>query len=211
MSTKNALRKALVAATAAGALVILGGCAEGTHPGAAVVVGDREFSVSHIEDVATAVSTAIGQTFAPRDAISQLTRDEIIQQVAAKKGVQVTPADVAAAKKEYFDPASLSKLETSEVGRQFVEKIAAAAFAVAKLGGGTSVGDRNAMGAGSQVVLAEADSVKVVLSPRYGKWELAGGIDKWSSGSLSALSPQSKAIEDAAKDKERAEQQQPQG
>jgi hypothetical protein len=81
-----------------------------------------------------------------------------------------------------------------------------------KLGGGTGVTDPNvqqAQQAGQGVIKDASKNIKVDIAPRFGKWT-DGTIDGKASGSLSVLSPQSKAAQDAADQAQQQQQQQQQ-
>lgn len=220
MSTNNALRKALVAATAAGALVILGGCADGTHPGAAAVVGNQEISVSEVQDITAAANKGVkeaAEKLKLEQKVPELTPDLIlgslvqasrVDQVVARKSVTPSPAEIAAARKEL----GLHQVYTEgfQLGgpltQAFYEALVRSALGQAKLAGSTAINDQNVQAAGAQIVAAESRNIEITISPRYGKWDPAQGLVV-GSGSLSVLSPQA----EAEKAKRDAEKQQPQG
>jgi hypothetical protein len=216
VSTKNALRRlagarTLVAASAAGALLVLGGCADGTYPGAAAVVGGTQISVSQVDDVSRSVSDALGQPVGVSVALNEMVRNELVEQVVRRRSVQLSEAEIAASMKAVItDPQALAKLEADPVAREFIRDIARSALGTVKLGGGTGLTDPNlqqAGQAGSQIVLDEAKNISVEISPRFGKW--TGDQISGVSGSLSIESPQTKKAREAA---EKAQQQgQPQG
>ncbi|WP_328991418.1 SurA N-terminal domain-containing protein [Kribbella sp. NBC_01245] len=223
MSTNNALRRALLAATAAGALVVLGGCADGTHPGAAAVVGNEQISVSEVQDLTTAANDGIaeaavklkepGLTLTPDVVISSLVQAALVEQIAARRSVTPTPAEIATAEKEFnFRPVVAEGFQLGgQLTQDFKVALVRTALSTAKLGGSTSIADQNASAAGGRIIAEELKNIEITISPRYGKWDPAAGLDTKASGSLSELSPQTKAIKDAEEAKRQAEQQQPQG
>jgi hypothetical protein len=208
VSTSRRLR-ALGAAVAS--VLLLGGCAAGTHPGAAAVVGKTEISVGDVDKTSRAVSSALGQPFETSVALNELVNNALVAQVREQKSVSVSDAETAEAMKLVVrDPAAYAKFEADPVAKDFLQQVAAAAVATIKLGGGTGVNDpklQQAQQAGTAVVKDASKDIKVSIAPRFGEWT-DGAIDSKISGSLSTESAQAKAAREAA---EAAAQQQGQG
>jgi len=197
---------------AAVAMVLLaGGCAAGTHPGAAAMVGNTEISVGDVDKTSRAVTTALGQDFATSVTLSELVNNALVAQVGEQKGITVSDAETAeAAKLVVSDEASYQKFQENELTRDFLNQVAAAAVTTIKLGGGTGVNDPQAQQkqqAGIAAVKAASKDIKVSIAPRFGQWT-DGAIDGKVSGSLSEESDQAKAKREAA---EAQQQQQGQG
>ena len=193
---------------AAVAMVLLaGGCAAGTHPGAAAMVGNTEISVGDVDKTSRAVTTALGQDFATSVTLSELVNNALVAQVGEQKGITVSDAETAeAAKLVVSDEASYQKFQENELTRDFLNQVAAAAVTTIKLGGGTGVNDPQAQQkqqAGIAAVKDASKDIKVSIAPRFGQWT-DGAIDGKVSGSLSEESDQAKAKRKAA------EAQQPQ-
>ncbi len=197
---------------AAASVLLAGGCAAGTHPGAAAVVGDNEITVGDVDTTSRAVSTALGQEFTSAIALSELVNNALVAEISEQRSVTVSEAETAeAAKLVVNDPAAYAKFEADPVARDFLDQVATAAVATIKLGGGTGVKDPKvqvAQQAGQQVVQEASKGVTVDISPRFGQWT-DGRIDSKVSGSLSEESAQAKAKREAAE--EAAKQAQPQG
>ena len=196
---------------AAVAMVLLaGGCAAGTHPGAAAMVGNTEISVGDVDKTSRAVTTALGQDFATSVTLSELVNNALVAQVGEQKGITVSDAETAeAAKLVVSDEASYQKFQENELTRDFLNQVAAAAVTTIKLGGGTGVNDPQAQQkqqAGIAAVKDASKDIKVSIAPRFGQWT-DGAIDGKVSGSLSEESDQAKAKREAAE----AQQQQGQG
>jgi hypothetical protein len=197
---------------AAVAMVLLaGGCAAGTHPGAAAMVGNTEISVGDVDKTSRAVTTALGQDFATSVTLSELVNNALVAQVGEQKGITVSDAETAeAAKLVVSDEASYQKFQENELTRDFLNQVAAAAVTTIKLGGGTGVNDPQAQQkqqAGIAAVKDASKDIKVSIAPRFGQWT-DGAIDGKVSGSLSEESDQAKAKREAA---EAQQQQQGQG
>jgi hypothetical protein len=207
VSTSRRLR-ALGAAVAS--VLLLGGCAAGTHPGAAAVVGKTEISVGDVDKTSRAVSSALGQPFETSVALNELVNNALVAQVREQKSVSVSDAETAEAMKLVVrDPAAYAKFEADPVAKDFLQQVAAAAVATIKLGGGTGVNDpklQQAQQAGTAVVKDASKNITVSIAPRFGEWT-DGAIDSKISGSLSTESAQAKAAREAAE----AAQQQGQG
>jgi hypothetical protein len=209
VSTSRRLR-ALGAAVAS--VLLVGGCAAGTHPGAAAVVGETEITVGDVDTTSRAVSTALGQDFNSSVALGELVNNALVAEVSEQRSVAVSDAEVAeAAKLVVNDPTAYAKFEADPVAKDFLQQVATAAVATIKLGGGTGVKDPKvqvAQQAGLQIVKDASKDVTVDISPRFGQWT-DGRIDSKISGSLSEESAQAKAKREAAE--EAAKQAQPQG
>lgn len=212
VSTSRRLR-ALGAAVAS--VLLVGGCAAGTHPGAAAMVGKTEITVGDVDTTSRAVSTALGQDFNSSVALSELVNNALVAEISKQRSVAVSDAEKAeAAKLVVNDPTAFAKFEADPVARDFLQQVAAAAVATIKLGGGTGVKDpkvQAAQQAGLQIVKEAAKGVQVDIAPRFGQWS-DGRIDTKISGSLSEESAQAKAKREAAEQAAQQNQQnQPQG
>lgn len=176
--------RALIAAVAA--LLVLGGCADGAHPGAAAVVGDTEIPVSRVDEVNRAVSDALGQPLGVEDTLNVLIRGEVVDQVLAGRSVSISPAEVAAATPIVVNSSeAVSRLTNgAPAAKEFLDAYVRTFVGVAKLGGGT-VTDNAAMNAGDQVLSTDAKSIPVTVNPRYGKWNV--NQIQAGNGSLSTL------------------------
>nr|WP_202886585.1 hypothetical protein [Kribbella sandramycini] len=193
-------------------VLLAGGCAAGTHPGAAATIGTTEISVSDVDETARAVSGALGQQFETAVTLNELVNNALVQQVRDQRSVTVTDAETAAAAKLVVrDATAFQKFEADPVARDFLYRVAATAVATIKLGGGTGVTDpqaAQAQRAGVAVVKDAAKNIDVAIAPRFGQW-VDGAIKSDVSGSLSEESDQAKAKRQAAEEAQR--QQQPQG
>lgn len=199
-------------AVALAAVLALGGCADGTHPGAAAVVGDTEISVQQVDKTSRAVATALGQEVPPAEVVGGFVRTELVDQTMARRSISITPAETAKALEELrIDPQVVARLNAGgPQARDFLDDFVRSTLGTAKLGGGRSAADNQALAAGRARLLEEAKSIDVVISPRFGKW--TGEQLTADSGSLSAESDQTKAKREAAdRERQRQQQEQPQG
>jgi hypothetical protein len=195
------------------AIVLLtGGCAAGTHPGAAAVVGKTEISVGTVDKTSQAVSTALGQNYNTAAALSDLVNNAILGQVKQEKSISITPAETAVAAKSAVgdDEATYQKFQTDTVARDFLNEVATASVVTVKLGGGTikDLQDQAKLQQGLLAVKDASKDIKVTIAPRFGQWT-DGQINSTISGSLSKESDQTAAKRKAAADA--AQQAQPQG
>jgi hypothetical protein len=195
------------------AIVLLtGGCAAGTHPGAAAVVGTTEISIGDVDRTSQAVSTALGQNYNTTAALSDLVNNAILGQVKQDKSISVTPAETAAAAKSAVggDETTFQKFQTDTVSRDFLNEVATAAVVTVKLGGGTvqDLQDQAKLQQGLLAVKDASKDINVSIAPRFGQWT-DGKLDTTVSGSLSVESDQTAARRKAAADA--AQQAQPQG
>ena len=203
---------AKVVGAALASVLLLGGCAAGTHPGAAAVVGNTEITVGDLDQTTRAVSTALGQPFTSGAALSNLVNSALVQQIAAQRSITISDAEIAAGMKALVsDQAAYDRLVKDPVANNFLRDVAQAVVGTIKLGGGTGVTDPNgqkAQQAGQAVIKDALKNIKVDIAPRFGKWT-DGTIDGKASGSLSDLSPQSQASQAATS--QQTPQPQPQG
>jgi hypothetical protein len=215
VSTKNALRllarpRARVAALGLAVMLVLGGCADGTHPGAAAVVGDTEISVQKVDQDSRAVTTALGQPFGVGVALNELVRSALVAEIADQRSISINDAEVATAMKVVVgDQAAYDRFVADPVANEFLRKVAEGAVGTVKLGGGSSITDQTAQQAaqaGAQIVADASKNIRIDINPRYGKWE--NGQLSGVSGSLSEESAQAKAEREQ---KQQQQQQQPQG
>ncbi|MEV5966186.1 hypothetical protein AB0L70_30740 [Kribbella sp. NPDC051952] len=196
---------------AAAAMVLLaGGCAAGTHPGAAAVVGKTEITVGDLDKTSRAVTTALGQDFTTSITLNELVNNALVEQIREQRSIPVSAAETAeAAKLVVRDEAAYQRFQGSELTRDFLNQVASAAVTTIKLGGGTGVNDPQAQQKqqdGMAVIKEASKDIKITVSPRFGQWT-DGAIDGKISGSLSLESDQAKAKREAAE----AQQQQQQG
>ena len=207
MSTRRLRALGVAVAT----VLLAGGCAAGTHPGAAAVVGPTQISVGDVDKTSRAVTTALGQDFATSVTLSELVNNALVAQVRQEKDISVSEAETtAAAKLVVSDEASYQKFQENPVSRDFLNQVAAAAVTTIKLGGGSGVNDPQAQQKQQDGIAAVKDAskdIKVSIAPRFGEW-IDGAIDGKVSGSLSQESDQAKAKREAA---EAQQQQQGQG
>jgi hypothetical protein len=201
--------KRMLAAVAA-AVLMLGGCAEGTHPGAAAMVGGTEIGVGRVDEVSRSVTTALGQPFTTTVTLNELVRNEVVRQVAEQRSIRNSEAEVHEAMRAVVpQEEALKRFEADPVAREFLASVAGGVLTTAKLGGAKDLKDQSteqAIQAGNQLVLEEAKKIDVSVSPRFGKW--SGDRIAEVSGSLSVESPQTKK---AREEREAQQQQQPQG
>ena len=177
----------IVTAVTALATLVLGGCADGTHPGDAAVVGDTAISMSRLDDTVRAVSSVQGEPIAPRSALQLMISAELSRQVAAKRTVSVSDAEVGAAMSQVVqDPELRAKFEANPVANEFLRTFARGQIGLIKIGGASGVNDPGAQEAaqkGLEIVTGQAASIGVDVNPRYGKW--SGDQIAGQSGSLS--------------------------
>lgn len=199
------------AVVALASVLLLGGCAAGTHPGAAAVVGGTEISVKDVDSTSEAVTTALGQAFGTSVTLNQLVQNALVAKVVDQRSVNMTDAEVAAAMKAVVgDQAAYDRFTKDPVANDFLREVARAAVGTVKLGGGTSITDQTAQQssqAGTQIVRDASKNIKIEIAPRFGQW--VNGQISGVSGSLSEESPQAKAQREAQQQQQ--QQQQPQG
>lgn len=214
MSTSRRLKAARLRVVGAAlvSVLLVGGCAAGTHPGAAAVVGKTEITVGDVDKTSRAVTTALGQPFSTNVTLSELITSALAEQVAEQRSITVSEAEIASAMKAVVgDQAAYERFVKDPVANDFLRDVAKGAVGTIKLGGGTGITDPNvqqAQQAGQLIVRDAAKNIDVDVSPRFGKWSdgrLAG-----VSGSLSEESDQAKAKREAA-EKQAQQQGQPQG
>ncbi|MGZ0151391.1 hypothetical protein ACXJJ3_30355 [Kribbella sp. WER1] len=200
---------------AVAAIVLLtGGCAAGTHPGAAAVVGKTEISVSDVDNTSRAVTTALGQDFNTVAALNILVSNALVSEIGQQKSITVTPAETAAAALSSVgeDETMYQKFQGSAETRDFLNSVGTASVITVKLAGGT-IKDLQNQAKLQQGVLAVRDASKnidVTVAPRFGKWS-DGTLDNTISGSLSKESAQTAAQRKAAQNAAQQAQGQGQG
>ena len=197
MLEESPLSRNLVKVTGAlASVVLLGGCAAGTHPGAAAKVGKTEISVTDVDETSRSVSTALAQPFTTSLALGELVNSALVEQITEQRSISVTDAEIAEAMKAVVpDPATYDRFAKDPVANTFLHDVAEAVIGTIKLGGGTGVKDPNvqqAQQAGQGIVKDAAKNITVDIAPRFGKWT-DGTIDGKVSGSLSTLSKQTEA------------------
>ena len=203
---------AKVTGVALASVLVLGGCAAGTHPGAAAVVGKTEITVTDVDETTRSVSTALGQPFSTALTLSELVNSALVQQIADQRSISVTEAEIAPAMKAVVgDQGAYDRFTKDPVAKSFLYDVARAAVGTIKLGGGTGITDPNvqqAQQAGLAAVKDASKNIDVDIAPRFGKWT-DGAIDGKVSGSLSEESAQAKAKREAQEQQQ--QQAQPQG
>jgi hypothetical protein len=215
VSTSRRLRAARVrvGGAALASVLLLGGCAAGTHPGAAAMVGDQEISVGDLNKNTDAIKGAIGGgQVTPSLVLGLLVDNEVALQVVDQRSITVTDAEISAASKVVFEQQVYDKFVANPVTNEFLQRSARALVGRIKLAGGTgSIKDPKAPQEntdGTKVVEDAAKKITIDVSPRYGKWDgtKVTNSDGADIGSLSNLSPQSKATQTPDP---QAQQQQP--
>lgn len=198
----------VVAAT----VLLTGGCAAGTHPGAAAVVGKTEISISDVDNTSRAVTTALGQNFNANATLNTLVTNALVAEVARQKSITITPAETAESALSAVgdDQATYAKFQGEADTRDFLNAVGNAQVIALKLAGGgiKDLQDQTKLQQGSIAVREAAKSIDVTIAPRFGKWS-DGAIDNTISGSLSKESKQTAAQREAAENA--AKQQQGQG
>lgn len=214
MSTSRRLKAARlrVVGAALASVLLVGGCAAGTHPGAAAVVGKTEITVGDVDKTSRAVTTALGQPFSTNLTLSELITSALAEQVAEQRSITVSEAEIASAMKAVVgDQTAYERFVKDPVANDFLRDVAKGAVGTIKLGGGTGITDPNvqqAQQAGQLIVRDAAKTIDVDIAPRFGKW--TDGRLTGVSGSLSEESDQAKAQREAA-EKQAQQQGQPQG
>ena len=198
----------VVAAT----VLLTGGCAAGTHPGAAAVVGKTEISISDVDNTSRAVTTALGQNFNANATLNTLVTNALVAEVAKQKSITITPAETAQSALSAVgdDQATYAKFQGEADTRDFLNAVGNAQVIALKLAGGgvKDLQDQTKLQQGSMALREAAKGVDVTIAPRFGKWS-DGAIDNTISGSLSKESKQTAAQREAAENA--AKQQQGQG
>jgi hypothetical protein len=182
-----ARRKSRLVAVLAAGVVLLTGCADGTHPGSAAAVGDVEISTNRLDDVVTSVSAAQGEAISPTAALQLMINSELTRQVADQRLVSVSDAEIASAMEQVIqDPQLRAKFKSDPVASSFLRDFARGQIGVIKLGGASGITDpgaREAAQKGGEVLAEEGAKIGVVVNPRYGTW--SGDQINPTSGSLS--------------------------
>jgi hypothetical protein len=194
-------------------VLLASGCAAGTHPGAAAVVGGTEISVGDVDDTSRAVSAALGQSYPSQAALNELVGNALAAKVRQDKSITVSDAEIAAASTKVApNETAYQKLVADPISRDFLNQLTATVITTIKLGGGTGVDDPDLQAKqqqGLQALKAASKDIKVDVAPRFGQWT-DGALDSSISGSLSAESPQTKAKREAQQQSQQP-QEQPQG
>jgi hypothetical protein len=199
VSTSRRLRAAQVVGAGLASVLLLGGCAAGTHPGAAATIGDKEISVTDLEKSTAAIQGAVGgqQQIAPAAVLKILVNNELAAQVLDQRSIKVSEAEIVPAMKVVVDQSLYPKFAANPVTSEFLRAAALAVVGQIKLAGGTgSITDPNAQQQsteGAKLVEEASKNITVDIAPRYGSWD--GTQLKDGSGSLSKLSEQSKPVE----------------
>jgi hypothetical protein len=191
------LSRNLVKVTGAlASVLLLGGCAAGTHPGAAAKVGKTEISVTDVDETSRSVTKALAQPFTTSLALGELVNSALVAQITEQRSISVSDAEIAEAMKAVVpDQTTYDRFAKDPVANTFLHDVAEAVIGTIKLGGGTGVKDPNvqqAQQAGQGIVKDASKNITVDIAPRFGKWT-DGTIDGKVSGSLSTLSKQTEA------------------
>lgn len=195
MSTSRRLRATQVVGAGLASVLLLGGCAAGTHPGAAATIGDNEISVSDLDKSTAAIQSAVGgqQPIAPAAVLKILVNNEVAAQVLDQRSIKVSDAEIEPAMKVVVDQSLYPKFAANPVTNDFLRAAARAVVGQIKLAGGSgSVTEPNAQQQsteGAKLIEEASKNITVDIAPRYGTWD--GTQLKEGSGSLSKLSPQS--------------------
>jgi hypothetical protein len=175
------------------AVLLTGGCAAGTHPGAAAVVGDTEITISDVDDTSRAVTAALGQTFNSTAALNTLVTNALVAEVQQQKSVTVTPAETTAGARSAVgdDEAMYQKFQSNAETRDFLNALGTAQVVAVKLAGGTvqDLENQQKLQEGAMAVRDASKDIEVSVAPRFGKWS-NGTLDNAISGSLSKESDQ---------------------
>lgn len=196
VSTSRRLRAARVqvVGVAMASVLLLGGCAAGTHPGAAATIGDTEISVGDLDKSTNAIQSAVGeQPVAPSAVLGLLVDNELAAQVVEQRSITISDAEIAPAMKVVIDQSLYEKFLAKPETKDFLVSSARALIGRIKLAGGTGITDPNAQQLnteGGKLLEDAAKKITVDIAPRYGKWD--GAKVEAISGSLSDLSEQSK-------------------
>lgn len=191
-------------------VVLLGGCAAGTHPGAAAQVGKTQISVTDVDETSRAVTGALGQPYTTGATLSTLVNTALVKQITDQRSITISDADIAQAMTVLPPEGTYDKFVKDPKANAFLHDLAESVVGIIKLGGGTGVKDPNvqqAQQAGQGIVLDASKTITVDIAPRFGKWK-DGAIDGKVSGSLSNLSDQTKAAQPADPSQQDPSQQQ---
>jgi hypothetical protein len=194
-------------------VLLTGGCAAGTHPGAAAMVGKTEISIGDVDKTSRAVGAALGESYPDQAALNGMVSNELAAQVGQQKAIAVSDAEIADAAKNAVAPSAeaYQKLQADPASRAFLDNLAATLIVTIKLAGGKGIHDTDGQQKaqeGLQALNAASKDIKVTVAPRFGQWS-DGRLDTAISGSLSKESDQTAAKRKAAEDA--AQQQQGQG
>jgi hypothetical protein len=215
VSTSRRLQaaKLRVVGAALASVLLVGGCAAGTHPGAAAVVGSTEISVTDVDKTSRAVSTVLGEPFTAAATLNELVRSALAEQIADQRSITVNDSEIAAAMLAVVggDRTTYDRFVKDPVANDFLRDLAKGAVGTIKLGGGTGITDpkvQEAQQAGQAIIKDAAKNINVDIAPRFGKW--SDGTIAGVSGSLSDESEKAKQKREAA-EKQAQQQGQSQG
>lgn len=200
----------VVAAT----VLLTGGCAAGTHPGAAAVVGKTEISISDVDNTSRAVTTALGGNFNAAASLSTLVTNALAAEVAQQKAITITPAETAKSALSAVgdDQATFAKFQGEADTRDFLNAVGNSQLIALKLTGGgiNDLQNQDKLQQAGMAMREATKSIDVTIAPRFGKWS-GTAIDNTISGSLSKESQQTAARREAAENAAKQQQQQQQG
>ncbi|MFG1911685.1 hypothetical protein [Kribbella sp. NPDC048928] len=200
----------VVAAT----VLLTGGCAAGTHPGAAAVVGKTEISISDVDNTSRAVTTALGQNFNANATLRTLVTNAMAAEVAQQKSITITPAETAQSALQAVgeNQEAYAKFQSEADTRDFLNAVGNTQLIALKLaGGGVNDMQNQAKLQQAQMAINEASKgIDITIAPRFGKWT-GSDVDNTISGSLSKESKQTAAQREAAENAAKQQQQQGQG
>jgi hypothetical protein len=177
-----------------GALVLTSGCTLFDRAGAAAVVDGVRYTETQLEADFVALDGALGDQQPPatmdeinRNFISLFIRDRLITKAAADNGIVVNKALVAKLRRSLeqqigSEEGLLQYAATQGIAPNQIWMVLRDSVLVTDLGakliGGTNTDDQNA--AGSQYMVALAESMNIEVAPRFGVWD---------SASISAAAP----------------------
>lgn len=165
----------LVAALAAAAMLLVGGCAA-NNPRVAATVGSVTIMESQVDGVAAVLADSTdGQRTAGSLRAGVLTvmiQSVLVLKAAAEKGVVVTQAERDAM---FASEPSMAVLRENPVTAQFITDFVDSSLASSRLG--------------QEAFAAIALAVPVTVNPRYGSWNQNLAQLTGESGSLSQLVP----------------------
>lgn len=160
----------VLAALAAAAMLLVGGCAT-NNPQTAATVGGVPIAGSQVDTLSQALAEASeGQVTANSQrstVLSILIANEITQQVASAKGVSVTPQERQAL---LASSQQLTQLAAYPALTEFINRFADSQLISSKVG--------------EEAFIPAAQSVPVEVNPRFGVWDESLGLTG-ETGSLS--------------------------
>ena len=178
-------RRTKLAALAAGATAVLGGCS--LNPGAAAVVGSETIAHERVDEVAAAVCTAnvttsrasnqppptLANSGAREVALQILLETELSQQFGEHEGVEATPQEVSQAVAQNERGLMLLPEEQRQDFREALREYAESQLLLIEVGRaelGEGASDSEALRAGLAQRAEYVDQLDVEVDPRYGRF-----------------------------------------